>query len=289
METIKLGLSRKGYSVSSIDFIIGAERPSTRKQYQSTWKNFLNYLAAQNIDHSNISRPVVLDFLHFYSTEFHRKYRTIAGYKCALYCPLLWMCDLDLEDLLITTKFMRGAFNFNPPQKAKVMPKWSLNILLWYLRSSVFEPLERAPLYRLLQKTLTLLLLSSGRRKSDIANLSRVSSSKGGSLSLHWLPGFMPKRHSPSFCPPSPSISPLISNRESDKVQCPVRAYKLYVAKSQEWLSRLPSDNRSLDLWLVPGTASPASPDFLSKFFKKLVFDSRRAFNDFSRGGVLVL
>ena len=130
VETIKLGLSRKGYSVSSIEFIIGAERPSTRKQYQSTWKNFLNYLAAQSIDHSNISRPVVLDFLHFYSTEFHRKYRTVAGYKCALYCPLLWTCDLDLEDLLITAKFMRGAFNFNPPQKAKVMPKWSFKCFI---------------------------------------------------------------------------------------------------------------------------------------------------------------
>ena len=88
VETIILGLRRKGYSDSAIDFIIEAERPSTRRQYQSTWKNFLNYLAAQGIEHCNISRPVVMDFLHFYSTEFHRKYRTLAGYKGALYGPL---------------------------------------------------------------------------------------------------------------------------------------------------------------------------------------------------------
>ena len=170
-------------------------------------------MAAQGIDHCNIARPVVMDFLHVYSTEFHRKYRTLAGYKCALYCPLLWTCDLEMEDLLITSKFMRGAFNFNPPQKAKVMPKWSLNVLLRYLRSSVFEPLERAPLYRLMQKTIALVLLSSGRRKSDIANLSRMSSYSAESLRLHWLPGFMPKRHSPSFRPPSPSIAPMTSQR----------------------------------------------------------------------------
>ena len=52
----------------------------------------------------------------------------------------------------------------------------------------------------------------------------------------------------------------------------------MYVIKSQEWLGRLPPDRRPLELWLVPGTASPASPDFLSKLFKKLVSDSRRAF-----------
>ena len=52
VETIRLGLSRKGYSRNSIDRIIGAQRPSTRKQYQSAWKCFLNYLAAQRIPHS---------------------------------------------------------------------------------------------------------------------------------------------------------------------------------------------------------------------------------------------
>ena len=52
----------------------------------------------------------------------------------------------------------------------------------------------------------------------------------------------------------------------------------MYVDKSQEWLARLPPDRRPLDLWLVPGTASPASPNFISMLFKKLVSDSRRAF-----------
>ena len=160
---------------------------------------------------------------------------------------------------------------------------WSLNVLLQYLRSSVFEPLDRAPLFRLIQKTIVLVLLSAGRRKSDIANLSREFSYKAdGSLCLHWLPGFMPKRHTPSFRPQSPSISPMSSHWESDYVHCPVRAYKMYVTKSQEWLGRLPPDRRPSDLWLVPGTASPASPDFISRLFKKVVFDSRREFRGVS-------
>ena len=105
-------------------------------------------------------------------------------YKCALYCPLLWACDLEMEELSITARFMKGAFNFNPPQKTREMPKWSLNILLRFLRGSQFEPLELASPERLIQKAVALLLLSSGRRKSELANLSREASYIAGSLHL---------------------------------------------------------------------------------------------------------
>ena len=77
----------------------------------------------------------------------------------------MWACDLKLEDFLIMFNFMRGDFIFIPPQKALVMSKWSLKELIQYLRSSVFEPLDRAPLFRLMQKIIVLVLWSSGRRK----------------------------------------------------------------------------------------------------------------------------
>ena len=84
-------------------------------------------MAAQGIAHENFSRPVVTDFLEFYSKEFHRKYRTIGVYKAALACPLLWACNVDLEVLNVTHKFMRGTFLRNPPSRAAPMPRWSLN------------------------------------------------------------------------------------------------------------------------------------------------------------------
>ena len=154
-----LGLYRRGYLENSANTIIGAERPSTRRQYQSTWKNFMLYLAAQGIDHVNISRPVVTDFLDFYSKEFHRKYRTISVYKAALVCPLLWACNVDLDVLDITSRFMRGTFNFDPPDRAAEMPRWSLNVLLKYLRSSHFEPLEFATPVKLTQKLIALIFV----------------------------------------------------------------------------------------------------------------------------------
>ena len=102
--------------------------------------------------HSRISIPVVLDFLDFYCTDFERQYRTLSVYKCALKLPLLWTCDVDIEGLDITAYFMRGVFNFNPPEKAREMPRWSLNHLLRYLSGTQFEPLQLATPMRLIQK-----------------------------------------------------------------------------------------------------------------------------------------
>ena len=126
--------------------------------------------------------PVVLDFLDYYCTGIEREYRTLSVYKCGLRHPLLWACDLDIEGV-DSTYFMRGVFNYNPPQKAKEMPKWPLNQLL-KLKGREFEPLERASPIRLSQKALALILLASGRRKSEIANLSRVAKVATASSSL---------------------------------------------------------------------------------------------------------
>ena len=127
-------------------------------------------------------------------------------YKAALVCPLLWACDVDLDVLDITSRFMRGTFNFDPLDSAAAMPRWSLNVLMKYLRSSHFEPLELATPVKLTQKLIALILLSSGRRKGELSHISRVSRDGPEELELRWTPGFMPKRHSPNFQPPCPSI-----------------------------------------------------------------------------------
>ena len=104
---------------------------------------------------------------------------------------------------------MRGAYNTAPPLKAKDMPLWSLNGLLSFLDTDRFEPLETVPYKFLLQKTLCLILLSSGRRIGEVANLSNKSSRNRADSRLHlkWRVDFKPKHDTPSFRPPCPSIS----------------------------------------------------------------------------------
>ena len=228
----------------------------------------------QGIQHNSISLPVVCEFLDYFCTDVEREYRTLAVYKCALKLPLLWACDLDIETV-ITEYFMKGVFNFRPPQKTREMPRWSLNLLLSFLKSDYFEPLETANPIRLTQKALFLILLASGRRKGEVANLSRDSRWTGNSLKLFWIPGFLPKHHTPDFQPDCPSVSALVSNRETDTFLCPVRAYRIYLERSQNWLDRFPADQHPKVLWSVPGSTRQASADYLSDLFRALG-DSRR-------------
>ena len=235
----------------------------------------MNYLSVQGIPHGSISIAVVCDFLDYFCTDVEREYRTL----CALRHPLLWACDIDLEGVLLKY-FMRGLFNYRPPQIAKQMPVWSLNQLLSFLKSSEFEPLEQASPLRLTQKVFFLLLLASGRRKGEIVNLSRSSRIVGSppSLSLLWVDGFLTKHHTPEFQPLCPSICFLESARVSDRFLCPVQAYNIYFDRSLEWLGRFPIHLCPRTLWSVPLTAQEASTEYLSQIFKDLVKDSRRYF-----------
>ena len=275
VETIILGLVRHGYSRHVSERLVGACRDSTLKTYQSAWKNFLDFLSVQGIAHSLVSIPVVCEFLDYFCTSMEREYRTLGVYKCALRLPLLWACDLDIEGVLMQN-YMRGVFNYRRPQKTKEMPRWSLNRLLEFLKGNLFEPLETASDTRLTQKALFLILLASGRRKSEIVNISRNSRVlSDSSLELTWVRGFTPKHHTPDFQPSSPSISRLISSRDSDKFLCPVRAYKAYLKRSQFWLDRNPGTLLPEVLWLFPLSAHKASADYLSDLFGILVADSR--------------
>ena len=145
--------------------------------------------------------------------------------------------------------------------------------------------LESADYKRLSQKTLCLILLASGRRISEVANISRTSLELPSlsSLSLGWVPGFLPKTHSPSHQPSCPSIGYLSSDNGSSLPLCPVRAYRIYLARSSSWLADAPPHLHHHYLWSHQRNPRPASISYLSSKFRDLVADSRR-FNDLDPG-----
>ena len=68
----------------------------------------------------------------------------------------------------------------------------------------------------------------------------------------------------------------MISRREADLLKCPIRAYNIYLSRSQEWLSTVSPEVWPVELLLMPGTHSPASDNVISVLFKDLVKDSYR-------------
>ena len=220
---------KQGLSVDSVKVIHHTHRVKTQSQYLGVWKKFLEFLSLNRIPHNEVSVYVVMNFLSHQFIQLGRAYRTVAAYKCAIAHPLWTNFGIPLTDTSLEL-YMRGVFNLDPPRPAP-MPTWSLDTLLTFLASEHFEPLHSKSLLPVTQKTLCLLLLASGRRIDEIAHLSKfhVFRRDGESVTVHWLPRYVPKHFTRSFQPIFPSFERMASDSESDLLLCPVRAFNTYL------------------------------------------------------------
>ena len=124
-----------------------------------------------------------------------------------------------------------------PPQKP-LIPSWDLNQVLQALTRTPFEPIAHASLMDLSIKTAFLLAVATARRRSELHALSIDPGH------LRWEPhgvrlvphsSFVAKNQSATFQPPDifvPAIKTVPSVQE-DKLWCPVRALKWYLARTK--------------------------------------------------------
>ena len=275
MDTVRKGLLSAGFDSDSSEIYLRSHTTSTTGQYQSVWSKFLEFLDSTNTPHSTVNVATVCNFLSHQAKVVGLQYRTVSGYRCALRLPILWASGLDIN-CFTSDQFLRGLFNFTPPVRCRPMPIWNVNVLLEFLLSDEFEPLDSVPFIRLAQKTLCLLLLASGRRIGEIASISRSHDSDRGFLYLDRLPSFRPKHHDAGFQSPQPSISYLAGDGSEDLGLCPVRAYRIYLDRSSTWLGSPPSQLLETPYWVSPNS-SQLSIHQLSSLFIKLVQGSLHA------------
>ncbi|CAL4066384.1 unnamed protein product, partial [Meganyctiphanes norvegica] len=121
----------------------------------------------------------------------------------------------------------------------------------------------QASLSDLTKKTLALIMLSTGRRASEVAAISRVHKRRDGRIYLLWQEDFCAKAESAGFTPEDPSIGVLDRNNRSTAL-CPVRAWDAY---------------RSRRPFMFPSRVGhcfwPLSQGTLQYLLKELILDSR--------------
>ena len=264
LDTIASGLARQGFNEASVSLMLKQHKGSTRGQYQSAWAKFLAFLTRESISHDRVILSTVFNFLSYEFGKWNRAYSTIACYKCALFHPLLYALDLSIEGRQAES-FMQGLFQIKPPPRTSRFPLWSLSDVLYFLRRGPCEPLEEAPWQLLTMKVLFLILLASGRRISEVSNISRSYVIRGDTILLKWLPDFRAKATRVDFCPEDPSITRMDSRDEDELKLCPVRAWEIYRRRSEGFVNSI-DKNR---LW-------PVSHDTLVDCFRSLVGKARR-------------
>ena len=150
--------------------------------------------------------------------------------------PTLHRKDENLTRLL-------DSFYRDRPKGRRGIPSWNLSLVLHQLTKAPFEPFRKASLKHLTWKTVFLLALGSGKRRSEMhawlyKNIRHQE--KWSQVSLYPSPAFLSKNQLAGDGPASvapviiPALAPSVdSSLPQDRSLCPVRALRYYLDKTQ--------------------------------------------------------
>ena len=182
------------------------------------------------------------------------------------------------------------AFFLKRPPVSRLLPAWSLPGVLKALAQPPFEPLGKASLRDLTIKTVFLIAIASGHRRSSLHALScapgHIRWEREG-VRLVPKPSFIAKNQTASSTPVEIFIRPLsaFSSVKEDKVWCPVRVLKWYLDRTKSLrtgdqlfiISRepfSPASRDSISKWIVAAIKA-AGPEVLSSGVSPRAHDTR--------------
>ena len=231
-----------GFSVEVADRIKAPQRESSRRVYDSRWAIFQKWAQKNQVDVSKPTIPQIADFFNYLFTDKNLKPRTIAGYRTSVADGLgsasqMVSQSLDLNRLI-------ASFHRDRPSANRPIPNWDLTLVLLALTRVPFEPLAKADLKILTFKTVFLLALASGKRRSEIHAWTFDSFSRKRDWSeVTFSPStaFIAKNQLASEGPLAiqpvviPALKPTLDpSLVQDKSLCPVRALRYYLDKTKD-------------------------------------------------------
>ena len=194
------------------------------------------------MDFRNPSIKQIADFLLHLFQEKNLQPSTIDGYRSAISDKLgNASVNVGKDDNL--TRLL-DSFHRDRPKGRRGVPAWNLSLVLHQLTKAPFEPLRKASLKHLTFKTVFLLALASGKRRSEIhawLNKNIRHQADWSKVSLYPSPSFLAKNHlakeGPECVAPVviPALAPTLDKSlKEDRSLCPVRALRYYLDKTQD-------------------------------------------------------
>lgn len=239
MEIVERQFQEAGFSQKSANLAAKGRRKSTLRVYTSRVRKFFKWCDDNSVDPYHASIPEIADFLRSLF-ESGMETATIKGYRSAILAIHRGFPDGSKlkDDPRRSLHFLiEGMHNTRPPTR-KVMPEWDLAVVLGKLNKPPFEPLQAADIRDLTIKTAFLIAIASGRRCSEIHALASgdriVFSSRG--VTMHVRPDFLAKNESSDFSMSPlfiPYLDPSKSLERKERLSCPVRALRWYLARTE--------------------------------------------------------
>lgn len=234
-------MKSEGFSDGVIDRVLNPFRDSTKTVYDAKWNCFVKYCQSRKLDANLVTIPQLTQFLTYLFEEQKLQPATIAGYRSAL-SPYLSHRLGDLGSNAVLSKLVKSFHRDRPRAMIRVQP-WDLSIVLNTLTQAPFEPLKDASFKWLTYKTIFLLALASGRRRSELHAIRKDKIFHADDWStvtcqidhflcknqLYDLSGDMFK----SFTIPA-LYHTVDKNDVEDRSLCPVRALRYYLKRCKK-------------------------------------------------------
>ena len=261
-------IKEQGFSEAVAARIEAPERISTRSVYEAKWAIFTKWCITNQVDVRSPPVKSVADFLMYLFVDKKLQPSTIDGYRSAIADKLgNTTVNISKDDNL--TRLLE-SFHRDRPKGRKGIPSWNLSPVLHQLTKAPFEPLREASLKHLTFKTVFLLALGSGKRRSEIHAWQHKNirhQSDWSKVSLFSSPSFLSKNQLAKEGPESiapvviPALAPTLDKSlKSDRSLCPVRALRYYLDRTSDLRQRkelvFVSFKKGFDKDISPATIS---------------------------------
>ena len=224
-------IKEQGFSAAVAARIEAPQRGSTRSVYEARWAIFTKWCLTHQVDFRAPPVKSVADFLMYLFQDRKLQPSTIDGYRSAIAdklgnSPINFSKDENLTRLL-------DSFHRDRPKGRRGIPSWNLSLVLHQLTKAPLEPIKEASLKHLTFKTVFLLALGSGKRRSEIhawQNRNIRHQSDWSKVSLYPSSSFLSKsqlaKEGPDRVAPVviPALAPTLDRSlKSDRSLCLVR------------------------------------------------------------------
>ena len=268
-------IKEQGFSSPVASRIEAPQRRSTRTVYEAKWAVFVRWCETSQVDFRNPSIKQIADFLLHLFQEKNLQPSTIDGYRSAI-ADKLGNTSVNVGKDENLTRLL-DSFHRDRPKGRRGVPAWNLSLVLHQLTKAPFEPLRKASLKHLSFKTVFLLALASGKRRSEIhawLNKNIRHQADWSKVSLYPSPSFLAKNHlakeGPECVAPVviPALAPTLDKSlKEDRSLCPVRALRYYLDKTQD----LRTGKELVFVSFKQGFNKDISPATISSWIKQTV------------------
>ena len=235
-------IKEQGFSEAVAARIEAPQRGSTRSVYEAKWAVFTKWCVTNQVDFRAPPVNSVADFLMYLFQDRKLQPSTIDGYRSAIADKLVNTLFNISKDENLT--HLLDSFHRDRPKGRRGIPTWNLSLVLHQLTKAPFEPLKGASLKPLTFKTVFLLALGSGKRRSEIhawQNRNIRHQSDWSKVSLYPSPSFLSKNQLAKEGPDSvapvviPALAPTLDRSlKSDRSLCLVRALRYYLDRTSD-------------------------------------------------------